>query len=195
MGKQETDNRSGILDVARSVFAEYGFKKVTMDDIAVKLGMTRSALYYYYKNKEDIFLEVINQEFQLYDAGMNEAIESEDSPEKKLVALASNSIKLRKKFVNMYKLTFEDMLAHYEMSAVIKSKVLELHGAAIAGILRGDSDLAGMEDIEGAARLLSLSMRGVVFGSRDRKDERLQKELVRVCSIFYHGLRALSLKH
>lgn len=194
MGKQDTDHKNEILDAARSVFAEYGFKKVTMDDIARKLDMTRSALYYYYKNKEDIFIEVVNYELRLYAREMADAIEREESPEKKLAAMASNSIKLRKKFVNMYKLTFEDMLVHYEISITIKNRALELHSSAIAQILQGDRDLAGRDDIDDAARLLSMSLRGVVFGSRDKKDEALQRDLVRVCIIFYHGLRNLSVK-
>lgn len=194
MRKQDTDQKTEILDAARSAFAEYGFKKVTMDDIAGKLDMTRSALYYYYKNKEDIFIEVINHEIRLYGGEMVDSIEREEVPEKKLIALASNSIKLRKKFINMYKLTFEDMFVHYKISTTIKSRVLELHSNAIARILHGDRELAGMDDLDGAAKLLSMSLRGVVFGSRDSKDERLQRDLVRVCSIFYNGLRALSVK-
>ncbi|HPL17213.1 MAG TPA: helix-turn-helix domain-containing protein [Spirochaetota bacterium] len=195
MGKQEIDHKSEILSAARSVFAEYGFKKVTMDDIAGKLDMTRSALYYYFKNKEDVFIEVINHELGLYKNEMTACVDREDTPEKKLVALASNSISLRKKFINTYKLTFEDMLVHYELSAAIKSRVMELHIAAIARILHGDRHLAGRDDIESAAELLSMSLRGVVFGSRDRKDERLQRDLVRVCTIFYHGLRAMAVKN
>ena len=194
MGKQDTDHKNEILDAARSVFGEYGFKKVTMDDIARKLDMTRSALYYYYKNKEDIFIEVINYELRLYAGEMADAIDREGAPEKKLAAMASNSIKLRKKFVNMYKLTFEDMLVHYEISSTIKTRALELHTSAITRILQGDRDLAGMDALGDAARLLSMSLRGVVFGSRDKKDEALQRDLVRVCIIFYHGLRNLSVK-
>jgi hypothetical protein len=138
---------------------------------------------------------VINHELRLYGAEMENSIDREETPEKKLFALAANSINLRKKFINMYKLTFEDMLVHYEISATIKSRILELHSTAIARILNNDRDLSGMDDIDGAAKLLSMSLRGVAFGSREKKDDRLLHDLVRVCAIFYNGLKALSVKN
>jgi AcrR family transcriptional regulator len=34
-----------IIQAAREVFAAYGIKKATMDDVALKLGISRSSLY------------------------------------------------------------------------------------------------------------------------------------------------------
>jgi AcrR family transcriptional regulator len=188
----DVDHKANIINAAQSVFAGYGYKKVTMDDIARKLNMTRSSLYYYYKNKEEIFIEVVNHELRLYAAEMAGTIESADTPEQKLAALAHNSINIRKKFINIYKLTFDDMMQQYEIFRTIKSQVLALHSAAITEILRGDRDLAGASDIDSDARLLSLSFRGVVFGSQDINDEQVQRDLVRISSIFYNGLRAMA---
>lgn len=39
-------------------FARFGLEKTTLDDIAKSVGLNKASLYYYYKNKEDIFLEV-----------------------------------------------------------------------------------------------------------------------------------------
>ena len=39
-------------------FAKYGLDKTTLDDIAKEVGLNKASLYYYYKNKEEIFLEV-----------------------------------------------------------------------------------------------------------------------------------------
>lgn len=43
---------------AMQCFARYGLEKTTLDDIAKAVGLNKASLYYYYKNKEDIFLEV-----------------------------------------------------------------------------------------------------------------------------------------
>ena len=43
-----------ILAAAFEAFATYGFRKTSMDDIARIAGMSRSALYLSYANKEDI---------------------------------------------------------------------------------------------------------------------------------------------
>lgn len=47
--------RHAILSTALSVFTTYGFSKVTMDDIAKAVGISRPALYQFFRNKHEIF--------------------------------------------------------------------------------------------------------------------------------------------
>ncbi|MBK0328683.1 TetR/AcrR family transcriptional regulator [Rhodobacteraceae bacterium F11138] len=47
--------RQTILQAAWQAFASYGYRKTSMDDIARGAGVSRPALYLYYRNKEDIF--------------------------------------------------------------------------------------------------------------------------------------------
>src|ERR1700712_5930217 len=44
-----------ILEVAKSLFLRYGYKRVSMNDIAQAAGISRPALYLIFKNKEEIF--------------------------------------------------------------------------------------------------------------------------------------------
>jgi AcrR family transcriptional regulator len=48
--------RKKIVSEAFEVFLAKGFEKTTMDDIAARLGVTKPAIYRYYKNKEELFL-------------------------------------------------------------------------------------------------------------------------------------------
>jgi TetR/AcrR family transcriptional regulator len=57
-----TDKHTQILDAAQKRFAHYGLSKVTMDEIAGDLHMSKAALYYYFKTKEEVFREVIARE-------------------------------------------------------------------------------------------------------------------------------------
>jgi TetR/AcrR family transcriptional regulator, biofilm operon repressor len=57
MTKKETVKLK-IGEGAMQCFAKYGLEKTTLDDIAKTIGLNKASLYYYYKNKEDIFLEV-----------------------------------------------------------------------------------------------------------------------------------------
>ena len=47
-----------VFDAAASVFAQYGFKRTTMNDIAVAAGISRPALYLMFDNKEHLFHEL-----------------------------------------------------------------------------------------------------------------------------------------
>ncbi len=47
-----------ILESARKFFFRYGFKKTSMDEIAEDAGISKGSLYNYFKNKEDLFIQV-----------------------------------------------------------------------------------------------------------------------------------------
>ena len=49
------DKRGTIIAAAFDVFINYGFRKTSMDDIARAAGMSRPALYQFFRNKQDIY--------------------------------------------------------------------------------------------------------------------------------------------
>lgn len=51
-----------IIEAAALTFNRFGFKKTTMEDIALSAGKGKSSLYYYFKNKEEVFEAVAQQE-------------------------------------------------------------------------------------------------------------------------------------
>ncbi|WP_309665989.1 helix-turn-helix domain-containing protein [Tabrizicola sp.] len=57
------DKQEMILNAAFHAFAAYGFRRTTMDDIARGAGMSRSALYLHFSNKEDIFRSLTERHF------------------------------------------------------------------------------------------------------------------------------------
>jgi len=52
------DTRSRIQDVALTLFAEQGYEKTSLREIAEHLDVTKAALYYHFKTKEDILISV-----------------------------------------------------------------------------------------------------------------------------------------
>jgi AcrR family transcriptional regulator len=62
--------REEILDAARQVFAERGFRGTTIADIAEAAGIALGTIYLYFPSKEDVFA-ALNQRFQqvISDAG------------------------------------------------------------------------------------------------------------------------------
>ena len=52
------DKRELIFDAAAEVFAQYGFRRTAMNDIAKAAGMSRPALYLMFANKEALFREL-----------------------------------------------------------------------------------------------------------------------------------------
>lgn len=54
--------RDRILQTAREVFFEAGYGAATMSMIATRLGGSKATLYAYFRNKEDLFSEIISDQ-------------------------------------------------------------------------------------------------------------------------------------
>ncbi|MCC0096270.1 TetR/AcrR family transcriptional regulator [Streptomyces flavotricini] len=52
------NTRQRIQDVALELFAEQGYEKTSLREIAERLEVTKAALYYHFKTKEDIIISV-----------------------------------------------------------------------------------------------------------------------------------------
>jgi AcrR family transcriptional regulator len=52
------DTRQRIQDVALDLFAEQGYEKTSLREIAERLDVTKAALYYHFKTKEEILVSI-----------------------------------------------------------------------------------------------------------------------------------------
>ncbi len=53
--------REGILDAAESIFGERGFKKTTLEDVAVAARVSRPLVYRYFGDKQTLFAHVLER--------------------------------------------------------------------------------------------------------------------------------------
>ncbi|MBL1068917.1 TetR/AcrR family transcriptional regulator [Streptomyces sp. 7-21] len=56
---RRSDTRERIQEVALDLFAEQGYEKTSLREIAERLGVTKAALYYHFKTKEDIVISLV----------------------------------------------------------------------------------------------------------------------------------------
>jgi TetR/AcrR family transcriptional regulator len=57
---------TAILKAALEVFANHGFERATMDEIALKAHVAKGTLFYRYKSKEDLFISLIHGAIDLF---------------------------------------------------------------------------------------------------------------------------------
>jgi len=77
MGEKSVQKKKFILETARKVFVEKGFKKVTMKDIVEACEISRGGLYLYFDNTSQIFLEVMKMESQEADDVFSDSIKED----------------------------------------------------------------------------------------------------------------------
>ncbi len=66
-----------ILDAAIRVFAQRGFHKATMDDVAQEAELGKGTLYYYFKSKEEILQKLLEDNTRNFFNQITQAIEPE----------------------------------------------------------------------------------------------------------------------
>lgn len=116
MGEKSVQKRQYILETARTIFMEKGYKDVTMKDIVEACNISRGGLYLYFDNTRDIFTEILKLESQETDDLFSDKI-SENATASEILALLLKEQKkelLRKKnnlAVATYEYFFENKIA------------------------------------------------------------------------------------
>jgi AcrR family transcriptional regulator len=92
----EREGRERVLREARALFLERGFAEVSMQQIADAAGMTKASLYYHFKDKEDLFANVVQHEAKRLMGGIAAELDGIDAfPEqlKRIVLYCFDSVR------------------------------------------------------------------------------------------------------
>lgn len=85
------EKRSLILKTAGQLFCSHGYKNVSIDDIGKKIGLTKTIIYYYFKNKAELFYLCHEQATLMLEMAFEESMQ--DDLIQMLESFASNYIK------------------------------------------------------------------------------------------------------
>lgn len=126
-----------ILDVARELFASEGYASLSMRKIANVLQCSHGAIYYHYKNKAELFYEIIANDFEKLDQELFDVMnDSSLTKEDKLFHLLYRYIKFGLTHQNHYEVMFlikDDDVKSYLQEGPNKS--LQLFGEAVSSAL------------------------------------------------------------
>ncbi len=75
---KEDTTRKRILEASTKQFLEFGYKKVTMDEIAELLGMSKKTLYQFFSSKYELFNAIADEKICNINSYINQTIESQE---------------------------------------------------------------------------------------------------------------------
>jgi AcrR family transcriptional regulator len=103
------ERRTQILEAAMVVFARQGFDQARMDDIAQEVGLSKGALYLYYKSKDAIISAILQFFFSQAMKKLQSFLESEEQPSvrEQLLRLNQYYVAEMKWMVSLLPLSFE----------------------------------------------------------------------------------------
>ena len=158
------EKKEQILSIAQKIISKFGIQKTTMDDIAKKARIGKATLYYYFKNKEDIFREVIQKESKILKEKIEEELRKANTPQEKIRAYILTRMKTIKNLSNYYEtLMTNDYYQHYrfieeERKDFTNYEIDLFEKILIDGISTNDFEV---ENIKDTARMMIIAMKGI----------------------------------
>lgn len=189
--KNKDEIKKEIIKKSREVISKMGFRKTSTEEIAKSLNKTKSALYHYFENREEILKAVIHYEGEQVKKSIIEAIENETDPRKKLQAFFINRTKNVYKLWNFYKSIIEEYFLRYsfiwmslDTYKMDEQKILE--NILQEGI---DQKVFSIPDISLTSRSFIKLMRGFdFFIFQGEKYKEIQSDLAEVLRVFIKGI-------
>jgi AcrR family transcriptional regulator len=120
------DTRLAVIKAAQNIFAKFGYKKTTVDDIARAAHKVKSTIYQYFESKEDIFQTIVEKESQILKEEIKKAIKAQDNPKKKLLTYVITRMRVLKDLSNFYNALRDEYLEHFVFIEKIRKKYLLL---------------------------------------------------------------------
>jgi len=75
-----TNSKEKIIEAAIEVFFEKGFDAASMREIAEKAGLTKPMIYYHFKNKEALYLGLLEEYLELFCQGLERLLAKDSDP-------------------------------------------------------------------------------------------------------------------
>lgn len=82
-----SEGRRRVLDAARPLFVQHGYKGVSMQQIADATGIHKATLYHHFRDKDDLFAAVTYQEMRQMRMDMARVVEEETTTAGRLTAV------------------------------------------------------------------------------------------------------------
>jgi AcrR family transcriptional regulator len=86
------ERRRQILQAALKVFARLGLDQARMDDIVTEAGLSKGALYWYFKSKDEIIIAILDSLFGREVAELEALLAAEGSARQRLLAFVDHAL-------------------------------------------------------------------------------------------------------
>lgn len=189
------DLRDLILDAADRLLARYGYKKMTMDDLAQEVGIGKGTIYLHFPSKEEVVLSHVDRIVERLKGELLKIAAGGGAPAARLRRMLVARVMYRFDSVQHYTESLSDLLAALRPGLLARRRRhFEEESEALAEVLRegrqgGDFDF---RDARTAARTLLTATNALLPYSLSARElggrAELEAEATRVVDMLLTGL-------
>jgi len=181
---QRDDIRDLILDGVDTLLARFGFRKMTMEDLAREVGIGKGTIYLHFPSKEELALAHVDRIAERLLLRLREIAAGPGSPAERLRRMLLARVLHRFDSVTHYSQNLDDLLSSVRTPLLARRQAhFEKEAAVLAEVLR-DGCAQGVFDsrrIQASAQtlvwctnsLLPFSLSARELGARDELEQRV----------------------
>jgi AcrR family transcriptional regulator len=185
-----------ILDAADRLLARYGYRKMTMEDLAHEVGIGKGTIYLHFRSKEDLVLSHIDRLISRLKERLTQIARGAGAPAERLRQMLVTRVLFRFDGVQHYTESLSDLLAAIRPALLVRrERHFEAEAQIFAEVLhegQRDGTFAPSVNAPAAARtlllatnaLLPYSLSPVELGQR--KD--VERAATQIADLMLHGL-------
>ncbi len=128
--------REAILDASNRLLIRYGYKKMTMDDLAKEAGIGKGTIYLYFRSKEEIALSCADRLTVRVQEHLRQNARGAGSPAKRLRGMLVQRVLLRFDSAQPYARSLDDMFVALRPAFLVRrERWLEIEAGIFAEVL------------------------------------------------------------
>jgi AcrR family transcriptional regulator len=197
-GVQTREVREAILDAGERLLAGYGYKKMTIDDLAREVGIGKGSVYLHFTSKEEIALSHVDRIVERLKEQLKIIGGRKISPEKKLRQMLLIRVLFRFDSVQHYTQSLNDLLAalrpkllarreeYFKQEAEIFAEVIK-EGQAKGDFQKGNASELAETFLLATNSLLPFSLTTQELG--ERRD--IEEKTLRIADLLLKGIRKI----
>lgn len=162
--------RSGMYEKGRDLFATYGLRKTSVEDLTNAVGISKGAFYLFFESKEQLFFELMEQFRSDFQTMLFRHINAtNESPRVRMRKVLAEAVSLWKRNAHFVHLSTDD---YEHLLRKLPSELLDLHkkkDTAFAIEFASAWHNAGV-DLKHEPRIISALLRALFFVSLHEDD-------------------------
>src|SRR5882724_10897346 len=154
------DIRDLILDAADRLLARYGYRKMTMDDLAQEVGVGKGTIYLHFSSKEEVALSRVDRMIERLKVELKKIADGDGTPQTRLRQMLLLRVLYRFDGVRHYAQSLNDVFAAVRPALLARrERYFEDEAQILAEVLKeghrsGDFAVFATRDIAATARAL-----------------------------------------
>jgi AcrR family transcriptional regulator len=188
---EKDEIRNNIVKVASKIFTRFGYRKTTMEEIALATQKGKSSIYYYFKSKEDIFKAVVEKEAEELKEELKAEVKKHSDPIEQLKTYILFRMHKIKMVTNFYDAMKSDHLSHLLFIEKARKRFDMDEIKIVTQILQSgiDSGKFNIEDPGLSAVAIVTAMKGLEIPLFIRKEHgNIEDRLDNLIKFLFYGL-------